>query len=1204
MLSDTFWLAETEGGWFACAAAVLVRITLLLALAWMGHRVLGRRSPYLRVFYWRAVVVGLVVVTSVTLLPYRMSLPLWPSSADTVPTATTPHGATEPAIIATTHEAPVEALPAPDAVLDDPIDWQAPMVKQSSTPVADPTLAVAPATPSTSTFGLSFWLAKLWIAGGAVSMVSWLLGNWRLRQLYRKAAPVPAEVESELRQLASWFGYPTTIAVRQTSDLSTAISFGVWRPRILMPTHQIIEGEPVEQRAMLAHEVAHAVGNDLVWNQLMVLVRAALWFHPLVWPMRLAHADACDEVCDARAAEFLGDSKLYGRVLARLALKLAGRQTSLGLAFARRSQVRKRVELVKENVTRQKPKQHRTALLLASVLGVSVVTGLATTERAPAQTPTAEAESAPVALTATTEPGAAVELYRYADWSAEPTLELETTADSKGIFTFDKLPARDKDTQLYVVVKKPGFAPKSSLIRDDHEGPMEIELHSEPVSLSGVITDNTGQPVVGVQVTTQYRKHPMPGLHIATTDQQGRFSIDDLSPWSVEETRTFDPKTGMGTMASAFRYYVTHPNYVRTHGEYTRIPQQVKLQLNPPAIIGGRVFDLVTGKPMAGVEVQAQGIGPGGWHTTTSDAEGEYELRLNGDHYNIWAVAPERMPLAIKAIHAAAGKRLIGQDIRMTRGGYVEGKVLDANKRPIDGTQTKLRVAHYGPARPKVGAAVTSTLVGDDGSYRLHVAPGRNYIYLMGGNASAYVEVGDGQTVQHDILQGSSDTLTPRMMDDDDRLAQQIREAARRAKQAKSPQQPQPDAATLRPDTPVNQLITVLDDMNQGSEQFTDLWANQLRTIAAFGEDAVPDLIAEVDRTDNDMMLRSTAFLLRAIDDKRAVPALIRAIPKTLRSPGSDMGLRIRGADESLLEFVQANDLDRRNSGSEYGFGRPVREVFGALQSLTGQKFGEQELYSIFLNDDDLPGQKRAKRLLYHRVAKQWAEWWNEHASEYTDDPAFQSVEIPTLPESTKKEVALAADTPLETASGSGNWILQSARRLRGQVFYDLDTGRATSLPKRWHDQQFTPEVLEQVTQWAGDAGYDLMGDELPSDSGEPVFVLRGIGLDCWELPKQRWKNAPSPTSIAQLQAEGRALDGDLLLHFDGDKEQPEPEAVATFFYQTREGTPGVLYVGIPVYDDSLKPGGVSEGDDELNPVAFNKGRRFGFSRLVVTENE
>ncbi len=62
-------------------------------------------------------------------------------------------------------------------------------------------------------------------------------------------------------------------------------------------------------------------------------------------------------------------------------------------------------------------------------------------------------------------------------------------------------------------------------------------------------------------------------------------------------------------------------------------------------------------------------------------------------------------------------------------------------------------------------------------------------------------------------------------------------------------------------------------------------WAQTIRELAAIGKDAVPELVAELERTDRDATLRSLGFTLRAIGDPRAVPALIRAIPKALRAP-------------------------------------------------------------------------------------------------------------------------------------------------------------------------------------------------------------------------------------------------------------------------------------------------------------------------------
>ncbi len=78
----------------------------------------------------------------------------------------------------------------------------------------------------------------------------------------------------------------------------------------------------------------------------------------------------------------------------------------------------------------------------------------------------------------------------------------------------------------------------------------------------------------------------------------------------------------------------------------------------------------------------------------------------------------------------------------------------------------------------------------------------------------------------------------------------------------------------------VRELIYVFRDFRVFARD--EEWARTIRELATIGKDAVPELVAELDRTDRDQTLRSLAFTLRAIGDPRAVPALIRAIPMAL----------------------------------------------------------------------------------------------------------------------------------------------------------------------------------------------------------------------------------------------------------------------------------------------------------------------------------
>lgn len=128
------------------------------------------------------------------------------------------------------------------------------------------------------------------------------------------------------------------------------------------------------------------------------------------------------------------------------------------------------------------------------------------------------------------------------------------------------------------------------------------------------------------------------------------------------------------------------------------------------------------------------------------------------------------------------------------------------------------------------------------------------------------------------------------------------------------------------------------------------------------------------------------------------------------------------------------------------------------------------------------------------------------------------------------------------------------------------------------------------------------MGDEYKDDNGNAVYAIRTIDLQAWQLSDSRWKSLPPKFTAEELQSEGHPVTGEWLLFRDNQSGKIDPQKNAPFFFVTREGTPGVLYVGIPVIDDSLKPGGATNGDNDLDPVSFRKGRRFGVEGLVPAE--
>ncbi len=336
-------------------------------------------------------------------------------------------------------------------------------------------------------------------------------------------------------------------------------------------------------------------------------------------------------------------------------------------------------------------------------------------------------------------------------------------------------------------------------------------------------------------------------------------------------------------------------------------------------------------------------------------------------------------------------------------------------------------------------------------------------------------------------------------------------------------------------------------------------WATAARTLKEIGRPAVPLLIEELERTTADRPLRSLGFTLRAIGDPRAVPALIRAIPRTLMPPGSDFGLRMD--DPELLAFLRKHDLSKDDKRNGFGFGRAYREITGALHAITGQRFNEDELNFIFLSGT--PKQRWLQRWLYHGLAARWAIWWKLNWRKFTDDPAYSKISVPSLPDA-PPVAAISAEQPfpmgakVRNAPGGGNVIVgppQAQEYYR--VFKDLDTGRAIKWPEELPDP--AKAMGDEIMTFAAKEGFDLRGTEYkPLGSDRSYYVLQGLGLRAWQVDNGLYDKIESDLRAEKIPNLDRPA-SELLIDYDPVTKTYHPENKATFLFVTRDGTTGIL---------------------------------------------
>ncbi|WP_422931823.1 sigma-70 family RNA polymerase sigma factor [Singulisphaera sp. PoT] len=332
-------------------------------------------------------------------------------------------------------------------------------------------------------------------------------------------------------------------------------------------------------------------------------------------------------------------------------------------------------------------------------------------------------------------------------------------------------------------------------------------------------------------------------------------------------------------------------------------------------------------------------------------------------------------------------------------------------------------------------------------------------------------------------------------------------------------------------------------------------WARTIRELAAIGKDAVPELIAELDRTDRDATLRSLGFALRAIGDPRAVPALIRAIPKTLRPPGSNCAFFIldRDLQEFMLDHQTYQEMRKLHQSEPVNSGRPVDEILTALESITRHAdYRDKAGNDVrFIQLEGSPEQQTRAKVSFEQCQERWRTWWAGHFREFTTQEELQAVEPPKREEDLVEKAGIARYGPL-FPTGPGV-RLGPVRTLRLSPMpyanrdssVDFDAGRAFSLFEGMKASEHAPNDERPYAEWTRRNGIDLRQHQTPS----------AIDLQLWRVDNGRWE------TIEDEVREGKPLQiGEEAKDLTSPSEKvPAGGELATYLFTTRVGGRGII---------------------------------------------
>jgi beta-lactamase regulating signal transducer with metallopeptidase domain len=139
----------------------------------------------------------------------------------------------------------------------------------------------------------------VWVGGVIVSLGLLAAGIVRLAAFRARARPVPPEWSHQARAIASSYGIRRPVALFETEHEALLVTWGAIRPEVMLPPASA-QWSPERIRIVLAHELAHIRRGDWAVQMLAELLRAFLWFNPLVWlacrRLRVESEYACDDM--------------------------------------------------------------------------------------------------------------------------------------------------------------------------------------------------------------------------------------------------------------------------------------------------------------------------------------------------------------------------------------------------------------------------------------------------------------------------------------------------------------------------------------------------------------------------------------------------------------------------------------------------------------------------------------------------------------------------------------------------------------------------------------------------------------------------------------------------------------------------------------------------------------------------------------------
>ena len=373
-------------GGAAIKAAFILALAALVTLSWR------RASAASRHFVWTLAVAASLAVPAISAAIARLDAPRIEIAAWTE----------QPAL-------PQAPDPIPPSLSQSSETDAAPVVHrltEAAEPSAIQTFAM---TGTQSSARDASWLTRfdwraailpLWLAGIVLALLPLLVAQVRVRSIARNAIPAGKRWTDLVAATPSIRRFAGRVRILESPDASMPMTWGVFRPTLLVPGRADGKWADWQRRDILLHELAHVERRDCLTQLVAHVTCAVYWFNPLAWlaahRMRVERELACDDrVINAgsRASDYASNLLDVAR-----SLRAPSLTSQTAIAMARPSQLSGRLLAV---LDKQRNRRTVTRRLAAGTSFAAIAVALPVASLTPASaasassTMTRESVSAP-----------------------------------------------------------------------------------------------------------------------------------------------------------------------------------------------------------------------------------------------------------------------------------------------------------------------------------------------------------------------------------------------------------------------------------------------------------------------------------------------------------------------------------------------------------------------------------------------------------------------------------------------------------------------------------------------------------------------------------------------------------------------------------------------------------------------------------------